>query len=173
MTRPSTRKPAAGPACGECGGRLRRTRENHRLPLVGDWGVTLEAVESLHCPACGQRGISVERMGPLMRGIAAALVRKQGRLAGPEVTFLREHIEYTGARLGRTLGVTGSSVSRWETGKEPIGPSADRLLRALALIHDHQADAFDPSAFEAIEGGAPPMRITLRQDPKGNWKSAA
>jgi putative zinc finger/helix-turn-helix YgiT family protein len=160
-------------ACTVCGERLRRTRENYRLPLVGNWGVTVEGVEIIHCPSCGERGISIERLGPLMRGIAAALVRKHARLAAPEITFLRKHMDFTGARLARTLGVTGPSVSRWETGKEPIGPSADRLLRTLVVIHDREADTFDPSAFEAIEDGAAPVRLTLRRDAKGNWRTAA
>jgi len=159
--------------CSECAGPLRRSRENHRLPLVGDWGVTLEGVEITQCVRCGRRGVSIERLGPLMRGVAAAVVRKRARLAAPEVTFLRKHLEYTGARLAKALGVTGPSVSRWETGREPIGPSADRLLRALILIHDREADRFDPVQFESIEEGATPIRLTLRRDSKGNWAVAA
>ena len=159
--------------CPDCGGPVQRSRENHRLPLAGEWGVTLEGVEITHCAKCGQRGVAIERLGPLMRGIAAAVVRKRGRLAAPEVTFLRKHLEYTGARLARALGVTGPTVSRWETGREPIGPSADRLLRALVLIHDREADGFDPAQFEAIEDGAAPVRLTLRKDAKGNWAAAA
>jgi hypothetical protein len=64
-------------------------------------------------------------------------------------------------------------VSRWESAREPIGPSADRLLRALVLIHDGEADRFDPTQFEAIEEGAAPIRLTLRRDSKGNWAAAA
>jgi putative zinc finger/helix-turn-helix YgiT family protein len=159
--------------CDACGAGLRRRRENHRMPLVGEWGVTVEDVEVSHCAACGARGMSIDRMGPLMRGIAEAVVRKRARLAAEEVTFLRKHLEYTGARLARALGVTGPTVSRWESAREPIGPSADRLLRALVLIHDGEADGFDPAQFEAIEEGAAPIRLTLRRDSKGNWAAAA
>jgi putative zinc finger/helix-turn-helix YgiT family protein len=160
-------------ACADCGGPVRRTRENYRMPLVGDWGVTLEGTEIAYCPKCGGRTVSFERLGPLMDGIVAAVVRKQGRLAAPEVTFLRKHLEYTGARLAKALGVTGPTVSRWETGREQIGPSADRLLRALVLIHDREADRFDLAKFEAIEDGAEPVHLILRQDSKGNWAAAA
>jgi putative zinc finger/helix-turn-helix YgiT family protein len=137
MSHRKSAKPAAE-TCTECGGHVSRTRENHRLPLGGGWGITLEGVEIIHCASCGERGISIERLGPLMDGVAAAVVRKRGRLAAPEVTFLRKHIGYTGARLAKALGVTGPTVSRWETGKEPIGPSADRLLRALVLRVDRR-----------------------------------
>jgi DNA-binding transcriptional regulator YiaG len=112
-------------------------------------------------------------MAPLMRGIAAAVVAKGERLAAPEVTFLRKHLDYTGARLAKALGVTGPTVSRWETGREPIGPSADRLLRALVVLHDGAGDRFDPARFEAIEQGAGPIRLTLRRDAEGNWSAAA
>jgi putative zinc finger/helix-turn-helix YgiT family protein len=159
--------------CVECGTRLRRRVENHRLTLVGDWGVTLESVEITSCAKCGSRGMSIEKMAPLMRGIAAAVVAKGARLAAPEVTFLRKHLDYTGARLAKALGVTGPTVSRWETGREPIGPSADRLLRALVVLHDGAGDRFDPARFEAIEEGAGPLRLTLRRDAEGNWAAAA
>jgi putative zinc finger/helix-turn-helix YgiT family protein len=168
-----SRKKPADILCADCGVKLRRTMENYRLPLVGEWGVTLEEIEITHCASCGGRGVSIDRMAPLMRGIAAAVVNKRGRLAAPEVTFLRKHLEYTGARLAKALGVTGPTVSRWESAREPIGPSADRLLRALVLIHDREADSFDPAQFEAIEEGSIPLRLTLRRDAKGNWASAA
>ena len=160
--------------CPDCGqGPVTRTRAKFRMPLAGKWGVTLDEVEIFTCTACGHRGISIERLEPLMNGIAAAVVHKKSRLSAPEVTFLRKHIGYTGARLAKALGVTGPSVSRWETAHEPIGPSADRLLRSLVLMHDHEADAFDASEFEAIEDGTAPLQLTLRQDAKGNWAAAA
>lgn len=160
-------------ACSECGGRLQRGTESHRLPLVGEWGVTLEDVEISYCPSCGKRGVAIDGLAPLMRGIAAAVVAKAARLAAPEVTFLRKHLGYTGARLARALGVTGGTVSRWESGREPIGPSADRLLRALVVLHDGAGHRFDPSRFEAIEDGAAALRLTLRRDSHGNWAAAA
>lgn len=117
--------------------------------------------------------MSIDRMAPLLRGIAASVGRKRARLAAAEVTFLRKHLEYTGARLAKALGVTGPTVSRWETGREPIGPSADRLLRALVVIRDGDTDRFDPAQFEAIEDGSAPLRLTLRRDSRGNWAAAA
>jgi hypothetical protein len=41
------------------------------------------------------------------------------------------------------------------------------------LIHDREADRFDPVQFESIEEGATPIRLTLRRDSKGNWAVAA
>jgi putative zinc finger/helix-turn-helix YgiT family protein len=159
--------------CADCRGRVEHRVENYRLPLVGDWGVTLDHVETTFCASCGGRGVSIDRMAPLLRGIAAAVVRKRARLAPAEVTFLRKHLEYTGARLAKALGVTGPSVSRWESGREPIGPSADRLLRALVVMHDGETERFDPAQFEAIEEGSAPLRLTLRRDSRGNWAAAA
>ena len=168
MKAPPIKNKTQADTCAGCGGVVKRSRGKNRLPLVGDWGVTLPGVAITHCTSCGGRGLSIERLGPLMRGIVAAVVRKRGGLAAPEVTFLRKHIQYTRARLAKALGVTGPTVSRWETGREPIGPSADRRLRALVPIHDHQADRFEPTEFETIEEGSAPIRLTVRRHPKGN-----
>jgi putative zinc finger/helix-turn-helix YgiT family protein len=165
---------AAASACAVCGAPERRTRENHRMTLVGDWGVTLENVDVIHCRDCGTRGVAMERMGPLMRGIAAAIVGKKSRLAAAEVTFLRKQIDYTGARLAKALGVTAPTVSRWETGREPIGPVADRLLRTLVVLASDGEVTMEPERLEAIEDGdGRPLRLTLRQGPHGEWSTAA
>jgi putative zinc finger/helix-turn-helix YgiT family protein len=159
--------------CEDCDGRLQRRTESHRLPLVGEWGVTLEDVEIVYCDRCGARGVSIERMAPLMQEIATAVIGKKMRLVAAEVTFLRKHLGYTAARLGKVLGVTGPTVLQWESGREQIGPSADRLLRALVLIRDGLANRFDASRFETIEDGSAQLRLTVRRDSQGNWAAAA
>ena len=148
---------------------VERRVESCRLPLVGQWSVTLEQAEATSCPQCGARGLSIDGMAFLLRGIAAIVVRKRARLAAAEVTFLRKHLEYTGRQLAKILGVSIATVTRWENGWQPIGPSADRFLRAIVMIHDRDAEQFDPVQFESIEKVASPLRLSFRQDAHGNW----
>ncbi len=116
--------------------------------------------------------MSIDTKASLLRGVAAVVVRKRARLAAAEVTFLREHLDYSVARFAKIFGVATETVSRWESGWQPIGPSADRFLRVLVMIHDGDTRQFDPAQFEAIEILAPPLRLRFRQDPRGNWVAA-
>jgi transcriptional regulator with XRE-family HTH domain len=45
-------------------------------------------------------------------------------------------------KLAEILGVSKVTVSRWETGQERIGSSADRAIRLLYLVS--QANDLDP-----------------------------
>lgn len=170
----TTKGAAAADACAVCGGRQRRSCENYFMTLTGEWGVTLEDATVIRCENCARPGFVVRGLAPLVRTIAAAVAAKKGRLAPVEITYLRKHIDYTGTRLARAMGVTPQTVSRWEHGREPIGPQADRLLRALVILADHGEARFDVARLEAIEDGpGVPLRLTLRQDQGGEWEAVA
>jgi len=48
---------------------------------------------------------------------------------GSELRRLREERAVTTRTLGKAIGVTGATVSRWETGSRRIHPAFERLLR--------------------------------------------
>jgi transcriptional regulator with XRE-family HTH domain len=45
--------------------------------------------------------------------------------------FLRKAIEWTAQESAEKLGVRPETISRWESGKEPIGPANEKLLRLI------------------------------------------
>lgn len=124
--------------CIECGGTLQTDARPFRYRFEGGLSVTLENATVLRCSSCGSESVAIQAPARLHRAVAAALVCKPNRLDGPEVAFLRHHLDMTGDALARHLGVSKTSVSRWETGREPIGLVPDRLLRTLVMLHDWQ-----------------------------------
>lgn len=119
--------------CTECGAPLSTSEYAYRykesgLPLV------LEGITIKRCAQCGEEFVALPRLAELHREISRLLVSKSRRLAGAEVRWLRDWLGLTGARLGNVMGVTASSVSRWENDREPIGGLADRFLRSLVLL---------------------------------------
>ena len=91
-----------------------------------------------------------------------------------QVAFLRHHLDMTGEELARHLGVSKTSVSRWETGREPIGQVPDRLLRTLVILHDWDGghDRPDIGLFASLGPGDKPsrIRVTMTGD---DWRAAA
>jgi transcriptional regulator with XRE-family HTH domain len=57
-------------------------------------------------------------------------------LAPVEIRFLRKHIGLSAADFAQRMGVARETVSRWETGANPMGAVADRLLRLLVVTHE-------------------------------------
>lgn len=83
----------------------------HKTPY-GD-GVSIFAVESLH------------------KLILKELVKKAGRLTGPELRFIRKEMELSQANLAKLLGVNAQTFALWEKSKGKITAPSDKLLRLL------------------------------------------
>src|SRR5437879_11660470 len=103
--------------CSECGGSMKRARENYRYAESGLPNVILLGVEVSRCPTCGRVEVSIPRMAALHEGLARAISRKETRLAPEEVRFLRKHLGWSGTDFAGVMGVAPETVSRWETGK--------------------------------------------------------
>jgi putative zinc finger/helix-turn-helix YgiT family protein len=152
---------------------LKLSREPHRYTITPSWAITLEGVEVRRCARCGYFEVSIERPEALHRTIAAAVIRKPTRLSGPELTFLRQQLDLNGRELADVLGVRNESVSRWERGREPIGPTVDRLVRALVALKLGGDEPFPVEVLSNIEGDAEPLRLAISTNPKGQWKPKA
>jgi putative transcriptional regulator len=57
--------------------------------------------------------------------------RKKSLLVAEEIKFLRKELRLKAKELAAILGVTDSTMSRWENGKKQIGEGQDRLLRSI------------------------------------------
>jgi putative zinc finger/helix-turn-helix YgiT family protein len=123
--------------CDDCGKPVTTERNAVRRYEIGGLPhVELHGVEVTRCEACGKEGIAIPRMGQLHRVLAEAFVTQRRMLAYPEIRFLRKHIGLSAADFSQRMGVARETVSRWETGAQSMGATADRLLRLLVVTHE-------------------------------------
>ena len=67
----------------------------------------------------------------LIAAVAVTRVIHDLKLNGGEIRFLRKAVAMTARTLADRLEVTPETVSRWENGKDPIGPTSEKLLRLI------------------------------------------
>jgi len=123
--------------CEECGGKTAVERNAvHRYDSGGVSHVELHGVEVTRCRTCGKESIAIPRIAQLHRVIAHGFVEHKRMLAPIEIRFLRKHMGLSGSDFARRMGVSRETVSRWESGAQPVGAVADRLLRLLVATHE-------------------------------------
>jgi putative zinc finger/helix-turn-helix YgiT family protein len=116
-----------------CGKALKPVRENHRYVESGLPNVTLVKVEVRRCPHCGEEELVIPKIEQLHRVLAGAVAMKTERLTHHEIRFLRKYLGWSGADFAAHFGVVPETVSRWESGHQVMNPTAEKLLRILAL----------------------------------------
>ncbi|MFS8071613.1 MAG: helix-turn-helix domain-containing protein [Byssovorax sp.] len=151
--------------CIECGKDMETRHEDRALDDLPE--VTIADVAIEHCPACGATEEVWPEMEPMYRALAAAIIAKPHRLTGAEVRVLRNVLGWTAVEIAAHLGVSSSQVSRWENDREPVGPTADRMLRAILALREGMSLSTDRLA--AISKERRPLRATLRHTRDG-WK---
>ena len=157
--------------CHECRAAMMASVENYRYDLGGLPNVVLVGVTVYRCPTCGSDEVAIPRLSQLHRAIVRALVAKRGRLSADEIRFLRKRLEWTGVELAARLGVTPDTASRWQTGKRPINPTADRLLR-LYVAYIERLTAMADALRDVEETGASPVHLRM-EDGGGGWQAQA
>jgi putative zinc finger/helix-turn-helix YgiT family protein len=155
--------------CVDCGRPLKVTRTPYRYTDSGLPGVVLLGVEVRRCTRCGAEEVAIPRVEELHRLIAQALIRRSHRLVPAEIRYLRKWLGWSGVDFGRHMGATPETVSRWEQGRVPMSPQADRLLRLMVTTRAPVAD-YTLDALAAIREKAPPRPAPLRlQWDRGRW----
>ncbi|MGH7726779.1 MAG: type II TA system antitoxin MqsA family protein [Candidatus Eiseniibacteriota bacterium] len=158
-------------ACLECGTRMESTREDYVYEPVAGLRVLLQKVQVARCSECRTLVPAIPKIAQLHRVIASSLVQKATSLAPPEIRYLRKHLGFSGEEFAHRMGVRRESVSRWETGKEPMGPVADRLLRLMVVTQEPVAEyALDRLA--QIKRVAKAARLTMLEGETG-WELVA
>lgn len=151
--------------CIQCGGKLTTKPENYRYTASGLSNVTLVGVDVRRCSKCGDHEVVIPRIEELHRVLAASVVRQVSRLTKDELKFLRKYLGYSGVDFAKVIGVAAETVSRWENGKEKIGPTTEKLIRML-VVHTQPNRSYPIEALKKITEDRSPRRLTLR--PKGN-----
>jgi putative zinc finger/helix-turn-helix YgiT family protein len=131
--------------CDRCGGAMVVTFEDRPYTECGLSNVIILGAEVRRC-ACGEEEFVLPRIAELHRGIARCLVDKKARLIGEEIRFLRKVLGWSGTDFAKHIKVTPETVSRWENGRDPIGPTADVALRmfvvTMAPVENYPVDDF-------------------------------
>jgi putative zinc finger/helix-turn-helix YgiT family protein len=159
--------------CLVCGAEMKTGWENVRYDACGLPGVTLMDVEVSRCPQCGEYEVAIPQIDDLHKAIAQAVIRKTSRLDAAEVRYLRKYLGWSGADFATHMGMAPETISRWETGAESIGPTADRLLRLMVATRDPVREY--PLEVLATISKEPPkkaVRLGLKRDTDG-WHAAA
>ena len=159
--------------CDECGGAAIVERNAIRRYDVGGLPhVELHGIEVTRCRQCGKESIAIPRLAQLHRAIAEAFVRQRRMLAPPEIRFLRKHVGLSGSDFAQLMGVARETVSRWETGAQPMGTVADRLLRMLVVTHEASESYAVDELLRGLSDEAAPERlasVAMWNDRERGW----
>lgn len=159
--------------CDECGGQLAVERDAVRRYDVGGLPhVELHGVQVTRCTSCGSEAIAIPRLAQLHRVLANHFVNQHRMLASVEIRFLRKHLGMSGAEFAQKMGVARETVSRWETGANPMGAVADRLLRLLVVTNQpSDSYAVDDLLRELTDAPAPekPLPVTMWNRVNTGW----
>lgn len=125
--------------CLECGSDMVASRDAITECYRGE-SFTVEGIEHLVCPRCGEYSLTADASRELSRSIAGQYAELHGLLRPDEILALRGKLGLSQAEFQRMLGVTGVAASRWETGRCQQSKSVDLLMR---LARDHECVARD------------------------------
>ncbi len=119
--------------CPTCGKEMKTRIRDYEYAESGLKNVVLKGITVHECKECGEVLPEIQNVKQVHNWIAEYLVKKQSPLTGQEFRFLRKQLGMSANELAEFLGVTPVTVSRWENGKESLGPQSDRLLRAFFI----------------------------------------
>jgi len=151
--------------CRECGADALEKVKPEPYTTLDRVRITLHGgVERRLCGNCGEGEVLISAMGPLYFAVVRALIRKPTRLAGTEIVFLRKLLGFNSTDLARTLGVSLTTVSRWEHDTNPIDGGYDRALRLLGarFAQDDGEDLVEAfAAIRSTSGKVAPLGFDL------------
>ncbi len=81
----------------------------------------------------GEGLIHIPNIYDLHRVIALSLITQDCALRPTELRFLRTELGFTQAQLADVLHMDAQSIGRWERGECAIDPSAEIVIRKLAI----------------------------------------
>lgn len=137
--------------------------------------VLLVGVPIRRCPACDEQVVKIPDPEGLHRALCLHIVEANRPLHGQEIRLLRKHLDRSAEQLAALLGVDAKTLSRWENGKQKVGPVAERLLRLVVRQHlSPDAGAYSDDLFPRLEHkpGMKPAPLRLTTSSTG-WNLAA
>ncbi len=150
------------------------TRLDYRYDECGLDNVILVGLEACEDDE-GSLVVTIQHVNVLHRAIVKAIATKPSGITGREVRFIRTELGLTQAEFAARINKDAQTVARWEKGKNPVDPTADTVIRVLALEHVGEKEGL-PSIKElaswAVGSSAePPIRIDATD--QETWPMAA
>ena len=116
-------------------GSRKASAEHPYMYRLSETPVRLVGIRVFQCQTCAGESPIIPNMSGLHRAIAGILARKEARLTGSEVRFLRKQIGFSARRFAVLIGVGASHISRVENGqKRHLGTAADKLARLVNVM---------------------------------------
>ena len=115
--------------CVICGQEMSCKVGEYHYKECGLHDVYLLNVRICTCDNCHEEVVCRPAMPQLHTIIGEELLKKDSRLNGKEIRFLRRNMGLKAVELQEYLGVDNATISRWEHGSQNITPPHDRLLR--------------------------------------------
>lgn len=158
--------------CPLCSHEMAKTvLADYRYGECGLPNVSLHDVPARECSSCGHRLISLPRMTELHQQLAGLIAKQRARLTGPEIRFLRKHLGWSAKDFAARIGVDPATVSRWENGHDPMGGTADRALRVMAMYGRPVEEYPLEQLADVAQDDAPTPSFGFRASSKG-WRAA-
>lgn len=120
--------------CDRCGSATTLLKgQTYQYVESGLDNVYLENIEVRACKSCGDRSPRIASVSKLHDTLARAVVLKPYPLSGKDIRFLRQHLGLKAREWAALMPVDVTTLSRWESGEQKIGPQSDSLIRFLYI----------------------------------------
>jgi len=145
------------------------TRLDYRYDECGLDNVILVGLEVCEDDG-GESVITIRNPNGLHRAIVEGIAKKPCGITGRELRFVRTELGLTQAELANVISKDVQTVGRWERGEFPLDPTADTVIRVMALQHvESVLPAIEEmAAWSVASSGEPPFLIDA-SDPD-NWR---
>lgn len=116
--------------CPHCKSPVQRGKKEQARAVAGTtFVVTLPALSCRACSALFVLGEVLQRADIAI----AVVIAKKGTVNGETLRFMRKALGLRGFALAELLGITGETVSRWETGQRAVDPRVWVLVGSLVM----------------------------------------
>jgi transcriptional regulator with XRE-family HTH domain len=116
----------------------------------------------------GDEVVTIPNITGLHHAIAKVIVAHAAGISGKELRFLRTEMGMTQAELAKVVHHDAQSIARWEKGECNIAPTAEALIRLLAIQHlklEVEPEPIEELSERCIAGAAPQPILINGNDP--------
>lgn len=103
--------------------------------------IVLDGITVYTCPNCGEEYFDYGDINQLHSLIKDAIMKRPGKITGPEIRFLRKYFGYSKEYFAKLLEVDERTIYRWESDKN-ITPQISKSIK-IALAYSETDRDYD------------------------------